>query len=188
MKQITLPRISPLVLAHLALAAALSLAFQAAGAAAPAKAAADPVPAASLQPPQGETLYLEALAEGVQIYECRQKPDATYEWVFKAPEALLASRSGEPLGKHYAGPTWESRDGSKVAGDVRARDPGPSASAIPWLLLGAKLHSGTGVFSAAKSIQRLATVGGVAPSAPCSGSQLNQVARVPYTATYHFYR
>src|SRR5271163_2995688 len=112
------------------------------------------VPAA-LQPPAGQVLYLEAFATGVQIYECVQKADSNYEWTFKAPEALLASRSGQPLGKHYAGPTWESIDGSAVVGEVKARAPGRENSAIPWLLLAAKATTGAGAFTATKSIQRV---------------------------------
>src|SRR5882762_335238 len=104
---------------------------------------------ATLRPPAGQAVYLEALATGVQIYECVSKPDepSTYEWAFRAPEAALVDRSGRSLGKHYAGPTWESLDGSTVVGDVKARDPGPSQSAIPWLLLASKSTTGTGVFS-----------------------------------------
>jgi hypothetical protein len=144
-----------------------------------------PVP---LQPPTGQSLYLEALGTGVQLYECSQQADSTYGWVFRAPEASLVSRSGQPLGKHYAGPTWESTDGSTVVGEVKASDPGPNPSAIPWLLLTAKANTGAGMFGATKSVQRLFTVGGVAPAAPCTGSNLQQVARVPYTASYYFYR
>jgi hypothetical protein len=59
---------------------------------------------------------------------------------------------------------------------------------IPWLLLTAKANTGSGTFGATKSIQRLATVGGVAPTEPCTGSNLKLLARVPYTATYYFYR
>jgi hypothetical protein len=142
----------------------------------------------ALRPPPGQSLYLGALATGVQIYECSQKPDGSYDWVFKAPEAALADRSGRSLGKHYAGPTWESNDGSTVVGEVKARDPGPRASAIPWLLLAAKSNGGSGTFAAAKSIQRVDTVGGVAPAEACSAAKLKQVARVPYTAIYYFYR
>jgi len=149
--------------------------------------AAPDVPAA-LRPPAGQSLYLEAVATGVQIYECSQKPDSSYEWTFKAPEASLADRSGHALGKHYAGPTWESNDGSTVVGEVKAKDPGPSPSAIPWLLLAAKASTGSGTLAATKSIQRLATAGGLAPAEPCAGANLNQVVRVPYTATYYFYR
>ena len=142
----------------------------------------------ALQPPADQMVYLEALATGVQIYECAQKPDSTFEWAFKAPEASLATRSGQTLGKHYAGPTWVSTDGSAVVGEVKARDPGPISSAIPWLLLAAKANRGSGVFSSAKSIQRVSTNGGLAPLEPCDATRLHAVARVPYTASYYFYR
>lgn len=147
-----------------------------------------PAVPASLQAPAGSTLYLEALASGVQIYECSRKPDSTYEWEFKAPEATLTARSGQVLGKHYAGPTWEAIDGSRVVGAVKARDPGPSASAIPWLLLAAKSNSGVGTFANAKAVQRVTTVGGVAPTGGCTESTIKKEARVPYSAAYFFYR
>ena len=144
----------------------------------------------TLRPPAGQVVYLEALATGVQIYQCMSKAGepSTYEWAFRAPEAALADRSGRSLGKHYAGPTWESLDGSTVVGEAKARDPGPNPSAIPWLLLDAKATTGGGTFGQAKSIQRLQTVGGVAPSEPCSATNAKQIARVPYTASYYFYR
>ena len=145
---------------------------------------------APLRPPAGQSIFLKALASGVQIYECTSKPDQppTFEWVFRAPEAALVDRSGRSIGKHYAGPTWESVDGSTVVGEVKSRDPGPIPSSIPWLLLTVESTTGTGVFSQTKSIQRLQTVGGIAPSEPCTSANFKQVARVPYTATYYFYR
>jgi uncharacterized protein DUF3455 len=102
---------------------------------------------------------------------------------------VLMDRSGRSVGRHYAGPTWESKDGSSVVGEVRASEPAPDpAAAIPWLLLAAKATAGSGLFSATSSIQRVQTLGGLAPSAACSASNTGQVARVPYTATYYFYR
>jgi hypothetical protein len=136
----------------------------------------------------GSTLYLEALASGVQIYECTRKPDASYEWVFKAPEATLTARSGKPLGRHYAGPTWEGLDGSAMVGEIKARHPAPSETAIPWLLLAAKSNTGSGAFSRSTYVQRVATVGGVAPARGCGESTVKNVARVPYSASYFFYR
>jgi hypothetical protein len=44
------------------------------------------------------------------------------------------------------------------------------------------------VFSAVKSIQRVATSGGIAPIEPCTAANVGQVAAVPYTASYFFYR
>jgi hypothetical protein len=142
----------------------------------------------ALKAPADQVLALELQANGVQIYECRASKDdpARFEWVFKAPEANLLDASGKPAGKHYAGPTWEAPDGSKVVGEVKAKDTSRSAGSIPWLLLGAKSVSGDGLFGRVKSIQRLNTTGGAAP-ASASPAQAGQEARVPYTATYLFY-
>jgi len=145
---------------------------------------------APLRAPAGQIAFVEALATGVQIYECAPRPgeSSAFAWTFRAPEATLSDRSGRALGKHYAGPTWESVDGSKVVGQVKASDPGPDPAAIPWLLLTAKSSSGTGTFAQAASIQRVRTVGGIAPTERCEAANAAKIARVPYTATYYFYR
>lgn len=167
--------------------AALALAGLAAGCATP---PAPPQVPAAIRAPAGQVLFLEALASGVQIYECTAKPGTAqgHEWTFRSPEAALADRGGRPLGKHYAGPSWEAADGSVVVGEVKARDPGPDKAAIPWLLLNAKSTTGNGVFSATRSIQRIHTTAGLAPDAACTAGQVGQTARVPYTAVYYFYR
>ncbi len=74
-----------------------------------------------------------------------------------------------------------------MTGEVEARDDGPDANAIPWLLLSAKSTSGAGVFGRTKSIQRLHTAGGKAPAEACDRAQLGKQARVAYRATYYFY-
>lgn len=144
---------------------------------------------AELRPPSNQQLALEVPATGVQIYECAPKKDQPdqFEWAFKAPEAQLFDRAGRKIGIHYAGPSWEAPDGSKVVGEVKARDPGPDPNAIPLLLLNVKSIGGAGVFSQVKSIQRLQTRGGKAPSTPCAKDSVGQQARVPYTAVYYFY-
>jgi hypothetical protein len=143
----------------------------------------------TLKVPETQMLSLETHASGVQIYECKAAKDDSqrFEWVFKAPEAELFDSAGKRIGRHYAGPTWQSNDGSKVVGDVRARDNGPDPDAIPWLLLSAKATSGNGVFSKTQSIQRLHTVGGKAPAEGCNQAQVNTVTRVAYKADYYFY-
>lgn len=143
----------------------------------------------ALTVPANQQLSLEAHATGVQIYECKaSKDDPTkFEWVLKAPEAELLDSGGKKIGKHYAGPTWESNDGSKVIGEVKARDNGPDANAIPWLLLSAKSTAGDGVFSHTQSVQRVHTIGGKAPAQGCDQAQAGKETRVPYQATYNFY-
>jgi uncharacterized protein DUF3455 len=142
----------------------------------------DATVAATLKPPAGEVLKLKLVGNGVQIYQCQQGA-----WKFQAPDAKLSDETGHVVGKHYAGPTWESADGSKIVGEVKAHEDSPDSRAIPWLLLGVKSASGNGVFGNIRSIQRLQTSGGQAPHRSCDASHANQSARVPYSAHYYFY-
>ena len=134
----------------------------------------------NLKPGANESLALVVAATGVQIYECRDS-----KWLFVAPEAELWDARGRKIGSHYAGPHWESVDGSKIVGAVRQRADAPAAGNIPWLLLGTKSTGGEGAFSKVTSIQRVATVGGVAPSGECA--QAGAQARIAYTADYYFF-
>jgi len=134
----------------------------------------------NLKPGANESLAQVVPAKGVQIYECRAG-----KWVFVAPEAELFDRAGKKIGTHYAGPHWELADGSKLVGAVKQRADAPAAGAIPWLLLGAKSVGSEGAFSKVTSIQRVATVGGVAPAGACS--QPGTQARIAYTADYYFF-
>ena len=148
-----------------------------------------PVVPETLRVPATQTVSVVARASSVQIYECAAgKSDPTrFEWLFKAPEAELVDILGKSIDRHYAGPTWESNDGSKVVGDLKARDDGPDSNAIPWLLLNAKSTEGNGIFGKTRSIQRIKTVGGKAPAAGCSQGEAGKVVRVPYRASYYFY-
>jgi hypothetical protein len=150
--------------------------------------AAEHVPA-NLAPPAGSVLLVALDGRGVQIYACEAKPDdaTAFVWTFKAPEADLLNQRGEVVGHHFAGPTWQGNDGSAVVGTVLDHADSPDAGAIPWLLLEAKAHAGSGAFSTITYVQRLATVGGVAPSAGCDADHAGDEVRQPYEATYAFY-
>src|SRR5437773_733232 len=86
-----------------------------------------------LKPGANEALAMIVPAKGVQIYECRARKDQVggYEWAFVAPEADLFDARGNRTGRHYAGPHWESTDGSKILGTVKERADAPVADAIP---------------------------------------------------------
>jgi FtsP/CotA-like multicopper oxidase with cupredoxin domain len=158
-------------------------------ASAPAPTAASlPVPE-PLRVPETQGLTARLHAMGVQVYQCQPgKNDPTlFEWSFKQPEADLSTQAGKSIGKHYAGPTWEAHDGSKVIGELVARSDSPKSDSIPWLLLRAKTTSGAGLFSGVTFIQRLDTAGGSAPAGGCRPDQTGQQLRVPYTADYVFY-
>jgi len=142
-----------------------------------------------LKPGASESLAMIVPAKGVQIYECRARKDQAggYEWAFVAPEADLFDVRGDRIGRHYAGPHWESTDGSKVLGTVKERADAPVADAIPWLLLAVKSVGPAGSFSKVTSIQRVNTVGGAAPKAGCSQAAAGTLARINYTADYYLF-
>src|SRR3989442_7419499 len=100
-----------------------------------------------LRVPEGQPFLLRAAARGAQIYTCKAKPaePAAFEWVLEAPEAELYDQSGAKFGRHYAGPTWESADGSRVVGEVMERS--PVQGAVPWLLLRVKSSEGAGLLA-----------------------------------------
>src|SRR5215212_297424 len=113
----------------------------------------------------------------------------TQKWDLLAPQAALFAEQnyfGE-VGSHYAGPTWESKSGSKVEGRrVLGTGCAPDPNAIAWLLLSKHRTEGSGIFSSVTFIQRVNTTGGLVPSAP--GTSHGELREVPYTAEYYFYR
>ena len=108
-------------------------------------------------------------AKGDQIYTWDGKA-----WKLKAPDATFDG--GGVKGKHYAGPTWEADDGSKVMGKKLVEHKSPDADAVGWLLIGASSHEGHGVLADVTYVQRIHTTGGKAPSDP--GKQAGDEARV----------
>ena len=136
---------------------------------------------ANLKPPAGEALARQVRATGDQIYTC----DGS-NWTLLRPDAKLLDESGKQVGVHFAGPTWEWSDGSRVVGRPVANAT-PDPDSIPWLLLTAIAHEGQGVMNNVSSIQRFSTKGGKAPGAGCDASHKGQEYRSHYTAVYYFY-
>jgi len=139
--------------------------------------------------PADQSLIKQLHAKGVQIYECQaaKNDPAQFEWAFKGPEATLLTKGGRIAGKHYAGPTWEANDGSRVVGELIGNSPSSAPNSIPLLLLRAKATAGNGLFAHVQFIQRLNTVGGGVPAGGCRRDQAGQQLRASYTADYLFY-
>jgi len=131
-------------------------------------------------------LLLQVHVKGDQIYACRSE-SSQFAWILKAPDARLLDKKDQPIGKHFAGPTWQISDGSQVTAKASMSVASPDAASIPWLLLKVVSHEVNGVLSRATSIQRLNTKGGKAPASGCEADHVNQEVRVPYSADYLFY-
>jgi hypothetical protein len=138
----------------------------------------------ALKPPAGNVLSAVFKASGVQIYGCT---DA--KWALIEPAASLSGITLNPVKRvtalHFRGPSWESdQDGSLIEGTSPVSAPSGTANSIPQLLVTAKTTRGPGVFGAVTFVQRLATVGGVAPAGACTAGA---TTATPYRAVYRFF-
>jgi hypothetical protein len=162
-------------------AAALSLTQPAAAAVVP------PTVPARIAVPAGNTPFLVGHAVGVQIYTCNAT-GGSFAWTLVAPDARLYDDHGKRIISHYAGPTWEAKDASRVVG-ARVDGVTVDPKAIPWLLLSATSTGRPGLLAQTTFIQRLETRGGLAPAAgACNRFTVGARVKVPYTADYYFWR
>jgi Protein of unknown function (DUF3455) len=131
-------------------------------------------------------------AEGTQIYTCTPTVTGevtTYAWsTASVPDATLYGQNCTVAATHYAGPHWRANDGSIILGTKVRSDPSGTAASIPRLLLSAAVDGGvTGLLTPVTAVQRLDTVGGIAPITGCDAAHANGTVAVPYTANYYFY-
>jgi Protein of unknown function (DUF3455) len=143
---------------------------------------------APVRVPAGAKLMMTTTGVGEITYECREKKDMAgqHEWAFVAPVATLYGSGRAVVGKYYAGPTWESTDGSKVTGKQVAVAPAAPGS-IALQLVKADPAMGSGAMTGVGYIQRLNTKGGVPPAMACDATSKGQRQQVAYEADYVFY-
>lgn len=175
-----------------------------------------PVPD-KIQVEPGQKVFFVGHGVGTQNYVCLPTATGVGFQLF-TPEATLFDDRDRQLTTHFFGPnlnpkpgqdakelnairaTWEdSRDTSTVWAKAIAQatsttDPGfVDKDAIAWVLLavvGAQEGpTGGGKLTDTTFIQRLNTVGGLAPSTGCaSPADIGTEAFMPYSADYFFYR
>ena len=138
-----------------------------------------------LAPSDDNKVVAHFFAVGVQIYRW----DGT-NWVFVAPAATLFEDPNHhaEVGTHFGtptGPAWQTKSGSEVI-EQKVASCTPDATAIPWLLLRTISRTGPGLLHDVSYVQRVNTVGGIAPATP--GASVGDESQVPYTAEYFFYR
>ena len=138
-----------------------------------------------IQPGVGNKVFLIGHGVGVQIYTCNGSV-----WSSAVPRANLYDDNGKLIISHFAGPSWQAKDGSKAVGTVVDKVTIDS-TAIPWVLLSAKTTPGPDGDRLVDTtfIQRLDTTGGLTPpAADCNAATAGTVVEVPYTAEYVFWK
>jgi len=139
---------------------------------------------------EGHKPFLVGHAVGVQIYACTTAA-GNFAWSSATPRATLHDDRGDAIVTHFAGPSWEAKDGSTVVGR-RLRGVTVEPTAIPWLLLEAE-RTTTGAdgdrLAHTTFIQRIATTGGLPPAPDqCNAATAGTAREVPYTADYVFWK
>src|SRR5947199_5780221 len=132
-----------------------------------------------IQPGDGNKVFLVGHGVGVQIYTCNGSV-----WSGAVPRANLFDDNGKLIISHFAGPSWQAADGSKVVGTV-VNKVNLDKTAIDWVLLSAKTTPGPDGDRLVDTtfIQRLDTAGGLTPpAADCNAATANTVVEVPYPA------
>jgi hypothetical protein len=138
----------------------------------------------------GNKVHFHGYAIGFQVYTWNAGswgsavPDAT---LFDDDGNIVATHFGLFDATHFVGPVWKSNSGSEVVGALPPTSIIVDETAIPWLRLAAvkNLTHGPGILAETTFIQRVNTVGG---KAPLVAGTPGQIAAVPYTAEYYFYR
>jgi hypothetical protein len=151
-----------------------------------------PTVATDIQVASAAVLVAAYAAVGTQTYTCQVSGavgSEVYAWsAASVPSANLYGSSCALAGTHYAGPHWKANDGSIILGAKKRSVPSATANSIPQLILTAAVDAGTaGVLTPVTAVQRLDTVGGIAPSTGCDAGHVAATVAVPYTATYYFY-
>lgn len=162
----------------------------------------------NLAVPAGHEPFLIGHATGTQNYICMPSTGKkAVAWTFLGPQATVFDEEGGQILTHYLSPnpdaggtpqaTWQhSRDTSAIWATAIASSTDPeyvAPGAIPWLLLrvtGSEFGPAMGdQMTNTAFIQRVNTVGGVAPAAGCRGtSDVGNRALVTYSTDYVFYR
>jgi hypothetical protein len=169
-----------------------------------------PLPPNMAPVPPGNTAFLVGHAVGTQNYVCLPSGSGV-AFVLFTPEATLFRDNDKQIITHFFSPnlspippevartiraTWQdSRDTSTVWAKLHQPNGAVTVDpdSIAWLLLdvvGAQDGpTGGHTLTETTFVQRLNTVGGLAPLTGCSSpADVGTEAFVPYTADYFFYR
>jgi hypothetical protein len=169
----------------------------------------------TIQVEAGHEPFLVGRGIGTQNYHCSPS-GAGFAWILFTPEAVLLSDYGRQITSHFFGPNprepnvdptvtaqgairaaWRhSRDSSTVWGRAFPPSFDPEfvrPNSVPWLLVEtvvtAEGPGGADPLPRTTFIQRVNTLGGLAPSTGCStAADVGKKAFVPYEADYFFFR
>lgn len=140
----------------------------------------------SVTPPEASEEAFRLEASGEQVFRCLIDARGWY-WKFEAPNAYLFDpQTNQAVAKHGYNFTFVHNDGSRLTTRIVSTAP-QGKNDLSDALFTVASRDGYGRLSQIQYIQRLNAKGGV-PTTVCTKEKRGQLARVPFTADFIFYR
>ena len=136
-----------------------------------------------IAPSSNEVLSLEA--SGEQIFQCSRDSQGWY-WKFLTPNAYLFDpQSNQAVIKHGYRFGFAHNDGSKLS--ARIIKVHRNGKDLPQALFLTQSSAHPGALHKIRYVQRTNCQGGL-PKTQCTAKQKGEILRVPFSATYTFFR
>lgn len=138
--------------------------------------------------PEGGVLMSTLTAAGTQQFQCAADKQGRW-WKFIAPDVELRDAAGHVVAHQGADFIFRASDGSVASAKIVKWDKHPkSAENLRDVLFQTTARGKkSGLMTGVRWVSRTEGKGGQ-PLAACSPSQLGSTMKIPFTATYRFYR
>lgn len=125
-------------------------------------------------------------AQGIQQFQCTADANGRY-WKFITPQAELKDAKGHVVARQGSEGSVFAKDGSILVAKIEKYADDASPGNLRDLVYRTTWRGKEGMLTGITHIKRSNGKGGV-PLTRCSPSQLGSTLKVPFTATYTFYR
>lgn len=139
-----------------------------------------------LTPSDGASAAFVLSGQGVQLFQCTSDAAGRY-WRFIAPDTRLTDAQGRLVARQGSDGSFFAEDNSALSAKIVRYAQDSPAEDLRDLLYQTSPRGKQGVLSDIVYVKRSNGKGGV-PLTRCSPSQLGSTLKVPFTATYTFYR
>lgn len=139
-----------------------------------------------LAPSSDSSAAFVLTGKGVQQFQCTADANGRY-WKFITPEAQLTDGKGRTLARQGSEGNFFAKDGSILVAKIEKYSEKTTAGNLRDLVYTTSSRGKKGILTGITHVKRSQGKGGV-PLIRCSASQLGSTLKVPFTATYTFYR
>ena len=148
--------------------------------------------------PEGLSVYIEATSSGTLTYVCGRTDAMAWAWILRASDATLRDAANRKIGTFMSRVTvipppshpksnWNGSDGASLVAALEMASQFPGEDRV-WERYEVQSRTGTGRFTAAKSIVRVSTAWKIRPETTCDATRAGAITRFPYRATVLFFK